>query len=279
MKTQNLYSADLRQQGFTLVELMVSMAIGLVIVLFVTSMYISSRGSQRLTDDNMRVQEESQMAMNLLGRNLMQAGFSNLTAYKNVVLTGKGLTACDNGFSNPSDASDNPACATAGAPGFQVRYQVDKTYDANTGAAADCNGKGSTGTSAATITNRFYIATKTGETTPSLYCSGSGDFTSPQPLLGNVEDMRLTYVVDADSDSSADTFYTNASNVAAFDSTWKSVVSVDVCLLISSDNNVTPGAQTYTDCNGATQTSTDRKLRTTVHRLFTLRNNAASSNQ
>jgi type IV pilus assembly protein PilW len=267
-------------RGFTLVELMVSLAVGMVIVLFVSSLYIRSRGSQRITDDNGRMQEEAQAVMNLLGRNVMQAGYGNLTGHKAVDLEGKGFMGCDTGFADPkvadADGKTDPSCATAGTPGFQVRYRAEGSYQSATGLGADCNGQAAPN---GIVINRFYLATKTGETTQSLYCSGNGSFASPQPLLGNVEDMRLTYGVDTNLDQSADRFLTKAADVKGIDPSWKSVVSVSVCLLVASDNNVAPAPQTYKDCTGADKTATDRKIRTAITRLFTLRNNAATRNQ
>jgi len=77
MKISPFHKSPTAQQGFTLVELMVSVVISLVLVLFVSSLFISSKGSYRINDDNARLQEDGRYAMALIGRNLMQAGFGN----------------------------------------------------------------------------------------------------------------------------------------------------------------------------------------------------------
>lgn len=277
------------QQGFTLVELMISVVISLVLLLFVSTLFISSKGSYRLNDDNARMQEDGRYAMGLIGRNLMQAGFgepdSNITTslVNEKGISIQGLMGCDKGFADPAAATTDLACAAAGKPSFHVSYWVD-AYDANSGVGTDCNGQNVVTPSATPpkafiahiASNRFFLATKDG--TQSLYCNGSGN-NIPQPVLSNVEDMVVTYGVSTGT-SPVPGEYKNGAAVDVFfgeKSNWKKVISVQVCLLISSANNVTPQLQTYTDCNGDSQTATDRKLRTAMTSVFTLRNNAASS--
>ena len=296
-KTQTLHIRLTVQQGFTLVELMVSVTISLVLVLFVSSLFISSKGSYRLNDDSARMQEDGRYAMALIGRNLMQAGYGKAltrTITDFVGADGKpglGLIGCDNGFVNPAAATAELACATAaGKPAFHVSYRVDGPYDSNTGAGADCNGQNVVTLPATPpwafvkeiVSNRFFLGTKDGVS--SLYCNGSGNTVS-QPVLGNVEDMVVTYGVDT-KDMFTPNQYLNAADVEALPNPadegrtipkWKQVISVQVCLLLSSANNVTPQAQTYIDCKGVSQTATDRKLRTAMTSVFTLRNNATPS--
>ena len=270
------------QRGFTLVELMVSLTIGMVIVLFVTAMYVSSHGSYRIIDDNMRMQQDGRSVMHLIGRNLMQAEFGHLIALEANAqptdFSGQGLHGCDTGFANPGvfAAATPAACAAAGSPAFEISYRVEDTVTTNIGAGTDCNGQTVPLNAAGHAVNRFYLATKSGETIQSLYCSGNGG--APQPLLGNVEVMRLTYGVDTDGNRSPDRFVNSAATVDGLSADWRGVISVGVCLEVSSPNNVTPSFQTYIDCSGASKTATDRRLRTVLNSTFTLRNNAAASN-
>ena len=46
------------QQGFTLVELMISMTIGLVLLLAIGTVFTSSRQVSRVQEDNARIQEQ-----------------------------------------------------------------------------------------------------------------------------------------------------------------------------------------------------------------------------
>lgn len=299
-KTQTLHIRPTVQQGFTLVELMVSVTISLVLVLFVSSLFISSKSSYRLNDDSARMQEDGRYAMGLIGRSLMQAGFGDPGLQINTSFVNElgkdiqGLRGCTHGFVDPAVATNDLACATAGdTPAFHVSYWVDDAYDSNTGAGEDCNGQNVSSTAKATSTlipgiasNRFYLYTKPGDGAPSLYCNGSGNVI-PQPVLSNVEDMVVTYGVSTGESAVRSEYMKGVGNdVDNFfgDSTqakknWKKVVSVEVCLLISSGSNVTSQAQKYYDCSGSGKliTAPDRKLRRAITSVFTLRNNADPS--
>jgi type IV pilus assembly protein PilW len=282
------------QRGVTLVELMVSITIGMVIVLFISTLYLNSRTSYRINDDNSRMQEEGRAVMNIIGRNLMQAGFGNLissdlgTLVSKANLTdfaGDALTGCADGFANASDLA-NKNCGGTGKLAFQVGYRVDNTADTKIGAGTDCNGqtvKKLDGTAFGTnepafVVNRFYLKTKAGETMQSLYCLGNGGF--EQPLLSNVEDMVVTYGITTKTDVDADGFKSVEKYVGASDVTdWASVISVNVCLELSSPtNNVTPQKQTYTKCDGTSADAADNRLHTSINSVFTLRNNASVRN-
>jgi len=271
-------------RGFTLIELMVSVTIGLILLLFLSSLYFNSRSSSRLNDDNARVQEDGRYAMGVIGRSLMQAGFGNMLTGNTTDFppasspTLTGLMGCDNGFVTPI-ATTPPTCGGTAStgPAFAVSY-TSEPYDATnspiSGAGTDCSGTNAGGT----VTNSFYLDT----TTSILYCKGNAGATA-QKLLSNVDNMLLTYGVDTGnqyipvqttmSASTAGASSINGNNKLG----WDRVVTVTVCLEIHSANNVTPTNQTYVKCDGTSTTATDLKLHTVMTRVFTLRNNAAAS--
>lgn len=63
------------ERGFSLVEFMIAMTIGLVIVAAATQVYINSSATYRLNDGLARVQEDARFAMNFLAKDLRMAGF------------------------------------------------------------------------------------------------------------------------------------------------------------------------------------------------------------
>lgn len=298
MKIQSFpYAArPLRTQlGLTLIELMISMVIGLVLVLFVGTLFLTSKASFRLNDDNARLQEDASYALNLIGRNLMQAGYGNVVSSTTTDFTNpdgtaaQGLKGCDNGFKSPIAAPIDFDCATTGNPSMQISYRVEDAYDADTGAGADCNGQNASKEpgilAKGIVVNRFFLSIKAGDTAPSLYCNGNGGTvagTVSQPVLGGVEGMTVLYGADTNGTFTPDQ-YLNAAGVEALPLSatnkkdWNQVVSVQVCLLVSSANNVTNGNHSYVDCAGAAQTATDNKLRRAFTKVFTLRNNAMPS--
>ncbi len=64
-----------QQQGFTLVELMVALTIGLVVLAAVGTVYLSSRQSFRLVDSMSRMQENARLAIETMARDVRMVGY------------------------------------------------------------------------------------------------------------------------------------------------------------------------------------------------------------
>lgn len=76
-----------KSQGFSLVELMIAMTIGLVVLVALGYVFIGSRQSFRTTDAMSRIQENARYALQSMSQNIRMVGFSgcgnllNLTVY------------------------------------------------------------------------------------------------------------------------------------------------------------------------------------------------------
>jgi len=239
-------SGSRRQGGFTLVELMVSMAISLVLVLAATAMYLATRESQRSIDQASAAHEAGGYTLRTLGRDLMNAGFypavrtasaaqvNVLSGYSNLTA----LAAYDFGVFGCEGASFNPAtglCGTtvAGAPdSLVVSYFTNDAFGTSVGQRADCTGNDvgaatvnttRVGTGAATlppllplfVANHYALEATTmsinGRTvnTRSLACNGNGSgVTTYQQLLSGIDDLQLTYAVFNDDTLAPLRFYT-----------------------------------------------------------------------
>ncbi|WP_207061723.1 PilW family protein [Motiliproteus sp. SC1-56] len=64
-----------RQQGFSLVELMVAMVLGLLIVAAVLQTFLAGKRSYEMQEDLSRIQENGRFAIEFLTRDIRQAGF------------------------------------------------------------------------------------------------------------------------------------------------------------------------------------------------------------
>lgn len=64
-----------RVRGLTLVELMIALAIGLVLILVVAAVYVSSRQTYRSGEGISRLQESARFAFTFMSRDIRQAGF------------------------------------------------------------------------------------------------------------------------------------------------------------------------------------------------------------
>ena len=237
------------QHGFTLVEMMVAMTIGLVLLLVIGTIFASSRQVFREQEDNARLQESGRYALEIIGRNIKQAGHVEVpfTGFK-VAFTGTAISG------------------TNGGPGVAdtITVQYEGALNDN-----DCEG---TGVSVAgrIIQNHFNIDAINAE----LQCAGqiSDAPTAPgvpptgQVLLSNVEDLQILYGIDTDADQSVDQY-------VELPADWDQVVTARVCILARSDKiNIVPSGN-YLNCSGATvAVPADRRLRRTFTATFNLRN-------
>ena len=69
------------QTGFTLVELMVAVALGLFLVAIMGTIYLGSKATYRSQDAMARLQENGRFAIDTMGANLRMAGFRGCLGY------------------------------------------------------------------------------------------------------------------------------------------------------------------------------------------------------
>ncbi|OYT92085.1 MAG: pilus assembly protein PilW [Burkholderiales bacterium PBB3] len=220
-------TVQMRQlRGLSLIELLVSITIGLILMIAIASAYLGSSGASRVAEAQGRMNEDGQTALSILVQQVRMAG-DNPRRYNYAFATptnpafGPGTFAirgCDGVFSGVTTTAviSGLTCAagTNSLPdSIAVAYEADTSNTVPTvgGLPTDCAGQGlpvsttnSVGTwNTSTLTvstptlsfyvadNRFYIKTPSTGNTPSLYCKGNGG--TEQPLVENVEDMQLVY--------------------------------------------------------------------------------------
>jgi len=86
------WSAPGRQRGVTLVELLVTIAINLVLVLAATLLYLNTRTTQKEVNERSAVYETGQFAMGLLARDITSAGFYPAAAVEKPAALGVPVT-------------------------------------------------------------------------------------------------------------------------------------------------------------------------------------------
>lgn len=211
-------------RGLSLIELLVSLAIGLIIMVAVISAYLGSSGASRVAEAQVRMNEDAQAALSILVQQLRMAGNNpkqpnytqalprnqiyNATTYI--------LRGCDGTFSNMNTATTlgTLTCAAGGgtaADSVAISYEADRYNTIPTAglAATDCLGQSlpvingtqdvwngttvaSTPVTYTVADNRFYIGTSAVITAPTLYCKGNGGATA-QPMVENIEDLQFSY--------------------------------------------------------------------------------------
>jgi len=241
------------QRGLSLVELMIGMTVGLVLLAGILQIFIGNKQDFEAQASQAELQENVQLASFLLDRIVGHAGFhANAFDDEDTALSGPAIAATDG-------STDR----------ITVRYQSD-------GAMTDCIGA-NIGDREQSV-NRFFIdnidsATGLGtlSCTRTRVETDGTPHTSTQPLVDNAQALEIRYGEDTDGDDAVDT-YRDAGSVTD----WQRVLSVEIAVVLASDNNVRPtgGSQTLTVL-GATRTfgdSDDRRQREVVNRVIALRN-------
>lgn len=314
-------------RGFTLIELMISLTIGLVILAAALSTFSTSSRSSQLSQAETQLNEDGILALNLIQQQLKQAGYSQQLIPSNGTTVmgnyaGPAVHGCTGGFTDAAAAFDKLSCTGKGSDAIAIRYEAttDNTMPTGTDAklATNCLGNGINALTPTQVNppptpppgapppanyaladNRYLV---TGASTaPMLSCRGMekrdavNAIGASQPLLANVESMRILYgVASRPSIELAATYdplrhqivkYLDAAGVDALpgsgvladlaEDRWSRVLSVRVCLQMRSDRpvrDVPDGGLAYKRCDNTDRTGTDGYLRRTFTTTVLLRN-------
>lgn len=150
------------QRGLSLIELMVTLVLGLIIIAAVFNMFISGNRSAQYTEGLQSVQENGRYAVSVVQRGLRLAGYS------------------------PDGAIDAFVVEEGGVNSFAVQSRQ----------AFDCNGADTSPTQGVAVNTYRHNAS-----TNQLTCEGNQSGASPMALVENVEQFRVLYGVDTDGDS------------------------------------------------------------------------------
>lgn len=295
-----------------MIELLISMAIGLVIVSGLIAMYANSTSTTAVAKAQSEINEEAQYVLRVLSHQIQQTGYNPIQRGRttlNAIPGGFTIFACANGFSNPTTATDasgltcNAAAATGGH-GLAIAYEADVRNTTPTAGASpkptNCLGNAlvqqtdaGSGETYYVAENRFYVKNN------SLYCAGTETTIQEQPIADNVE--RLEISLGTAHPTNGEKFaagYLTPSEVGPAtvaggttgvhanlttltpEQRWGKVVSVRICVVMRSDKQILEAATDYYGCDTsqvATITPTDRYLRRTYIRTIALRNRMASA--
>lgn len=281
-----------RERGFTLIEILVALILGLVVLGGVIQVFISTRQAVRIQQASSRMQENGRNAIALLTRYIRMGGYSTFPWDKGE--TNWNPTQGERGF--PASPGDNPFArgqvvrgigATEsgninGVDSIRIRYP-----GAADGMITTCLGRVVPVNEMADIT--LSLTANDPVEGRSLQCTDNNNSPIPQPLVGGLQDMRIWYAVSQDpagGGSGMDavgrltgaTAYLPANDVTA-QGLWDRVIGVQISLLVrSEENNVALQPQTYrfpiTNDVATTPPTDDRRLRQVVGTTITVRNQA-----
>ncbi|ERP86867.1 MAG: PilW family protein [Pseudomonadales bacterium] len=234
-----------RQNGFSLVELMVALVLGLIVSAAAIQLFTTNQKTFVLQQTASQLQQDSQQIMRFLVRDLRKTGlvWDSVTPTQDMGVLfddwSAEITASDEG-------ADNDVLTVA--------------YNGTT----DCAGNDAGGW--VEVASTYYVDDG------SLYCKGSIDTDVVVELVPGVESFQVLYGIDTVADGElAASRYVDADSVPAD----TPVVSVKVGLLLKRENNVLPvsdGNRKFHVLGEAYDEPEDRAMRKAISMTVRLRN-------
>ncbi len=208
-----------RQRGFTLVEMMVALTIGLVVALGFAVSFVNLKSTYGTQDKLAQLQDNERLAMSFLTSTVEEAGYypdptkattilGSPDAGYGAMLAGQALYG--QASTSTTSATLSTAYATAAGDGI-----------------LNCQGGTTPSTEAAGVTyrNDFYVDTTNHTLNCIVTASDSSLSAAATPLVSNVSSMDVSYAVDTDGDGNADRY-----QAAGAVTSWSSVKAVRVTI-------------------------------------------------
>ncbi|TCS35704.1 type IV pilus assembly protein PilW [Paucimonas lemoignei] len=248
--------------GLTLVELMVSLALSLLIVLAATSIFVTSQSAYTANDDAALIQESGRYGLEVIARALRQSGYEDWSGGGTAKLTRSDESATIVGLDAKSlkattAAVDSPVAKSVnGSDVLGIRFHGSGGGDNGDGSMLNCAGFGvGSESKSGGMTDRgwsiFYVAEDSaGE--PELRCKYRGKTSwNAVAIVRGVESFQVLYGLDSDRDGLPNHFLT-ATEVEQLDDKlvltgadsaarileknrkthWKNIVAVKIALLV-----------------------------------------------
>ena len=280
-----------RQSGFTLIELMISLALGIAISWVVLNVSLNVMRSNQNILATGDVIEKGVYLGYLLKREIKHAGFYGRITSGKVIIpdspqtdwctttpTKRHLTTPVFGLNNETSLCGNSdlladsdilmirrASTTVASSLVAAQHYIQSNFDdviLETGAAANFTLTEMDGITSAPIyefyQDVYYVDSDNNFKRRRLVNGAIVD----EPLIEGVDDFQLQYGIDTDADNIADTFTTTPANTNYSD--WQNVKTVTVSLLISGETVSQPDAKKYQYADKLNVTFNDKKKR----RLF-----------
>jgi type IV pilus assembly protein PilW len=256
------------ERGFSLIELMISIVIGMVVVGAVFAAYLGMGTGSRNSRAMAQMTEDVSVAMNLLRSHIAMAGFSTPTGVtaegkfiKNY--TGMAIMGCSSTFTNSAAAIADLACSKEGPDAIAVVFEADNDNAIKSGGGQflDCLGNSIPVDDEGRYLSysRFYVSGG------QLFCRGPGN-DQGQALVENIEDVKIWYGFAQNNKTYPVAYYSRASNDPKLNlEETQRVISARVCLVVKSESEVMDNVTTYIDCEGNSKTPGDRRM----YRAFT----------
>ncbi|MDD2546272.1 MAG: PilW family protein [Burkholderiaceae bacterium] len=248
-----------REQGATLVELLVGMVVGLLTIVAGLGTLMVSRSLTGTVSDASQLQLQASHALRTLGQQLRQTGGWAL-APGDEVQAQAALRPLDPRFTSAL-AGQDPTVRNAVHLRVASPSLNEPTHGASASAALvhaplvrDCLGENPVQGLRPSAISHFRWENK------QLLCAGSA---TAQPLVSGVTDFQVLYLQqtsDPERRQAAPRFrYASASELATTD--WADIIAVEICLELEGQESLETAGSLYTRCDGSTAVRSNRLQR------------------
>ncbi|MBT5330773.1 MAG: hypothetical protein HOL48_03230 [Porticoccaceae bacterium] len=217
IKTRSSRFSPRHQIGYTLIELLISVSLGLAMMSVAMQYLVGSSASFNATETASRIQENGRFALSMITDDMRMAGYGDPN---NGPRPGYFLTT-------PCGAFD--PCTANGANTDPDRIAVWYDPPADDGTETDCTG--STLGAAAQVANVYYLDTSA-EGVTSLMCRGfdvsaNAWNATGQPLIDGIDNLQILYGIN----SAGVLSYISADAMSA--ANWDEIISIRLAVLVS----------------------------------------------
>jgi type IV pilus assembly protein PilW len=257
--------------GYSLVELMVAMTIGLLVASAAIGLYRGQRAAFEQAADMTQMDDAGRAALDLIAVHARAAGFAAgiFVAGSDPVAPRIPVLPCPAGRPAGDPANSHCVRDARGSDGIQFSHMADRvsSWLTTDGAPTDCLGQ-AVPAGALSVT-RFFVKPSGSSGEPELYCEGSGRLGTAQPVVEGVETLRLSYQLKGMAGLVGDFAIDAADEADAADAAERLQV-VSVCVLVR--GRPTAKNYAYLDCDGRASQGTDRRRRQTYRLMLAARN-------
>ena len=273
-KSISLIQIKPNQKGFTLIELMISMLIGLFLLATMITLYLGNKKSYQEQQQFNLLEDAGRNALYELTDIIQHTGYRTENLHplaNNFITSAVTATSCSSG-NNIVNTAIIGTTTNAAIDAISVSYYADTNLNRDcTGTTLPTNCELGTAPTpaAAIIYNSFSVVDNAG--TPELQCAGSLAAT-PITLVKGIENMQINYGVDKDGDSHVDN-YMNAAMVTN-ELAWGQVINVKIAVLARTLKKVkeAPEAQSYVLLDKKIDITADRYHRAVFSTVIRLPN-------
>ncbi len=217
------------EKGVTLVELMIALALGGMVLGALYMIVSTQQRSYIMQEEVVEMQQEQRVALEIMSREIRNAGYTPVEIDPSAVGTGCGDVA---------DPDGNPRIIAAGP--FRINFSMDLSAD------GDCNTAGvAPYDESENVTFRFADAGDAGG--DGIADAGADDIgrdtgANPQPLASNVHAIGFAYAYDSNGDGILEVDVANRTIWAVPNAAGNAWLSLDIDNNGLIDENDTPPA-------------------------------------